>query len=272
MAKLDLYSYDWCNLVFESKNKEYGAFTLRYYSSRRHMIALVIASALFFSLVYSPDIVKDVIKPKKSVDTSIRQLDLINLNKPKENKADEIKQMEEEQHKVLRNTIKFTPPVIKKDEQVKEEQELKTQSEVIDTKAAISTVNYDKGTNDVSAEMPTTDQQISGEGSDDQPFRVVEQQPQFPGGMEALYKYMQTHTNYPPIARRNNISGRVYVQFVVGREGKIKDVKVLKGVDASLDTEAIRMISGMPDWIPGKQNGKAVAVYFVLPVVFILND
>ncbi len=273
MAKIDIYSNQWCEMIFDARNKDYGAYQLRALSSRRHLLSLLVAVSLFIILVSAPIFLKNVINSKRESDTSVRMLDVINMSKPKENKADEIKDIAQQQvQKVLRNTIKFTPPVIKKDEEVKQEQELKTQSEVIDTKAAISTVTYDKGTNDATATMPTADQQISGEGSDDHPFRVVEQQPEFPGGLEALYKYMGKHMEYPASAKRNNISGRVFVQFVVSSNGKIKNVQILKGVDTSLDQEAVRMISNMPDWIPGRQNGKPVSVLFVLPVTFILTD
>jgi len=272
MAKLNIYSNSWCNMIFESRNKDYGAFDLRMASDKRHLLSLVLAAVFFVGMISAPLYLKNVINRHKEKDTSVRMLDVINMAKPKENKADEIKEIAQEQQKVLRNTIKFTPPVIKKDEEVKEEQELKTQNEVIDTKAAIGTVTYDKGTNDAAAEMPQTDQQISGEGDDDQPFRVVEQEPEFPGGMTALYKYLGQNTKYPSSARARNISGKVFVQFVVARDGKIKNVTVLKGVDETLDTEASRVIAGMPNWIPGKQNGKAVAVYFILPVTFILSE
>jgi protein TonB len=273
MAKVDIFSEEWCNMVFVDKNKSYGAFDLRNYSTKGHMIALLISCVVFIGAISSPKYLENVIRRKKDSDQSVRMLEAINMEHPKEKQANEIQEIAKQQAQVLRNTIKFTPPVIKKDDEVKEENELKTQSEVIDTKAAIGSVNYDKGTDDYTAEMPVTDQQIvEEEGSDSKPFRIVEQQPEFPGGMSEMYKYMQRNTQYPPIARRNNISGRVFVQFVVGRDGKIKNVSVIKGVDASLDAEALRMISGMPDWIPGKQNGKAVAVYFVLPVTFILNN
>jgi periplasmic protein TonB len=101
-------------------------------------------------------------------------------------------------------------------------------------------------------------------------FTIVEEMPSFPGGEEALFAYLQKEVKYPPMAKDAGISGVVYLQFVVGPDGKIKDVKVLRGVKG-LDEEAIRVVEKMPTWKPGKQRGKAVPVYFNLPIRFTLR-
>ena len=100
---------------------------------------------------------------------------------------------------------------------------------------------------------------------------VVEQFPSFPGGQGELMRYISSHLKYPPIAEENGIQGRVIVKFVVCANGSIKDVKVAKGVEPSLDAEAVRLISTMPHWIPGKQNGVAVSTYYTVPVIFKLQ-
>ena len=95
--------------------------------------------------------------------------------------------------------------------------------------------------------------------------------PSFPGGLNALFEYLNQNVKYPPIARKNNIQGRVIVQFVVGKNGKIKDVEVVRsGGDPSLDKEAARVIKSMPQWIPGKQRGVPVRVKYTAPVNFKL--
>ena len=106
---------------------------------------------------------------------------------------------------------------------------------------------------------------------DDQIFNVVEQEALFPGGMEALYKFIQDHLNYPSIAREQEIQGRVTVQFVVNKDGSITDVKVLKSPDASLSKEAERVVKLMPRWTAAKQGNKPVRSYFRLPVNFRLQ-
>lgn len=106
----------------------------------------------------------------------------------------------------------------------------------------------------------------------EQAYTVVEEMPEFPGGESALMKYLIKNIKYPPEAREQNIQGKVVVKFIVTRVGKIDSVYVLKPIHASLDEEAIRVIKSMPDWKPGKQNGKAVNVYYSLPINFKLEE
>lgn len=102
-------------------------------------------------------------------------------------------------------------------------------------------------------------------------FQIVEEMPEFTGGPAALLKYLSDKTVYPTIALENGISGRVIVEFVVNRDGSIVDVKIARGVDPSLDKEALRVVNSMPKWKPGKQGGKAVRVKYTLPVMFRLK-
>ncbi|MBR5726068.1 MAG: energy transducer TonB [Muribaculaceae bacterium] len=101
-------------------------------------------------------------------------------------------------------------------------------------------------------------------------FHSVEQMPQFPGGEAALMKYVQSHINYPREAAVNKIQGRVIVQFVIDEIGKVGEVKVVRSVDKDLDKEAIRVVKSLPKFTPGRQNGKAVSVWYTLPVSFQL--
>ena len=96
--------------------------------------------------------------------------------------------------------------------------------------------------------------------------------PEFPGGQSALMKYLSENIRYPVIAQENGIEGRVICSFVVERDGSITDVQVVRGVDPSLDKEAVRVIQSMPKWKPGKQRGKPVRVRFTLPIVFRLQQ
>ena len=109
------------------------------------------------------------------------------------------------------------------------------------------------------------------EEAEEQIFTVVEKNPEFPGGAAALMKYLRDNINYPVIAQENGISGRVICEFVVNRDGTIVDAKVLRGVDPSLDKEALRVVNSMPKWNPGEQRGKPVRVRFTLPVQFKLE-
>ncbi|MBQ9641327.1 MAG: energy transducer TonB [Bacteroidaceae bacterium] len=108
------------------------------------------------------------------------------------------------------------------------------------------------------------------EGDEGEVFEIVEQNPSFPGGMDALTKWLSKNLKYPASAQENNIQGRVLVQFVVNKDGSIVDPKVIRSVDPALDKEALRVVSAMPKWQPGKQRGKTVRVRFTLPVTFRL--
>ncbi len=109
------------------------------------------------------------------------------------------------------------------------------------------------------------------EESAQQIFSVVEKQPEFPGGMSELMKFLAKSIKYPVIAQENGIQGRVVCSFVVNRDGSIVDIQVMRGVDPSLDKEAVRVIGTMPKWKPGEQRGKPVRVRFILPVQFRLQ-
>ena len=103
-------------------------------------------------------------------------------------------------------------------------------------------------------------------------YNVVEDQPEFPGGMQALMKYLKDNIKYPSISRQNNSQGRAYINFIVNTDGAITDVEVMKSTnDVYLDKEAVRVVSGMPKWKPGKQQGKTVRVKYTLPVMFRLQ-
>ena len=103
-------------------------------------------------------------------------------------------------------------------------------------------------------------------------YETVEQMPEFPGGMEALINFLQENVKYPENAVKNNIEGRVFVQFIVDKTGQVCDAKVVRSVNEELDAEAIRVVNSMPNFIPGRQDGKAVSVFFTLPINFKLQS
>ena len=116
------------------------------------------------------------------------------------------------------------------------------------------------------------DEEIEIEEEDDEEFfMVVENMPEFPGGDLGLMKYIQKHVKYPAIAKEYNITGKVYVSFIVDKSGKVTNVKIVRGVDKNLDAEAVRVVKSLPKYKPGKQRGKAVRVMFTIPINFTLN-
>ena len=150
---------------------------------------------------------------------------------------------------------------------------MKSQEELNESKIQVSTTTID-GVNDKNA-VDVADfkehKVIVQEKEVEKPFVSVEQMPQFPGGNSELMKFVSSNLRYPTIAAENGIEGRVIIRFVVGKDGKVSDIKVQRGLDASCDKEAVRVVQAMPPWIPGKQNGRAVPVYFTLPVHFKLQ-
>ncbi len=115
-----------------------------------------------------------------------------------------------------------------------------------------------------------SDEYGDGDGSSEV-FRIVEDMPMFPGGQTALMKWIVDHIEYPTIAAENGIQGKVYIQFVVGKDGNVSMAQVVRGVDPSVDKEALRVINALPKWKPGKQRGKPVRVSFTVPINFQLN-
>ena len=275
MAKIDLTSREWCDLVFEGRNKAYGAFELRQSSPKRHNIAMIIIIVVAVIAFSVPALIRFV-TPEKVEEAMTEVTTLSKLPEAEVKKNEDLKPLSPETPPPppLKSSIKFTAPVIKKDEEVSEEDEIKSQDELAkNDKVAISIADV-KGNDEINgADIADFKEVVRPEAPKEEkevPYQAVEQMPQFPGGDAELMKYIQDHLKYPVIAAENGIQGRVIVRFVVSKTGEIQDVTVLRGVDSSLDKEAVRVIKSMPKWIPGKQNGNNVAVYFTVPVMFKL--
>ena len=159
------------------------------------------------------------------------------------------------------------------DSEVSDEEDIKSQDELAaNSKIAISIADV-KGNDEINGQdIADFKEFVQPEApvEEEKPYQAVEQMPQFPGGEAALLKFINEKIKYPIPAQEAGIQGRVVVRFVVSKTGEIKDVTVLRSVESSLDKEAVRVIQMMPKWIPGKQNGNNVAVYFTVPVVFKL--
>ena len=156
------------------------------------------------------------------------------------------------------------PPVIE------EPQEINVVEEKVETKIDIRTEDDQNKRQEVAYTPPPPPKKV--EEATEEIFVVVEKQPEFPGGLTAMMKFLNDNIRYPIIAQENGIQGRVTCNFVVERDGSITDVQISRGVDPSLDKEAIRVIQSMPKWKPGEQRGKPVRVRFTLPVVFRLQN
>ncbi len=175
----------------------------------------------------------------------------------------------EEEEIIIQTDIQEPPPP-----PPPEVPEVTTVIEVVaDDKEDIKEVNFSAEVTDDTKNIEITPVVVEEEEdeAETQIFTVVENDPEFPGGMEALYKYLAQNIKYPQLARDNGITGKVYVTFVVERDGSIANPKVLRDIGGGCGQEAIRVVKSMPKWTPGKQRGKAVRVQFNLPVNFSLK-
>ncbi|MEE0620382.1 MAG: energy transducer TonB [Prevotella sp.] len=276
MSKIDLISSDWVDLVFEGRNKAYGAYRLRKSTTKRNILAMV-AVVLLLIVAFIILTVKNFVDEQRAKVAMTQVAELTNYKQPEKKAEVKQKKVEVEPERVVervKSSIKFTAPVIKKDEEVKPDEELKTQDELMSTKTAIGTFDV-KGNDDANGEILKAKEVIAEpeppkHEEENKVFDIVEQQPLFPGGPAALMKYLSENTKYPVVAQENGVQGRVTVQFVVEKDGSISDVHVLRGVDPSLDKEAVRVVKSMPRWTPGKQNGITVRVNYRVPVLFRL--
>ena len=284
MAKnVDLTSKEWCDLVFDGRNKEYGAYTLRMETKPRHLKAfiLTIIGALCIGavgVIYMSAV--KYIEEQRLLDQAQQDAVVIDTSAEEEEAEEDVQERYEEPEvqalpEEILNTVKVTELLIAEDEEVRSEDEIKTQDELKETQTAFGQTDFDKGTDDRNVTREHKNEVIVEEKKPEpvkeEVFKAVEQMPTFPGGDAELMKWLRDHIQYPTVAMENNIQGRVVVQFVVTKTGKVGEVKVIRSVDRDLDKEAIRVCKSLPDFIPGRMNGQAVNVWYTLPVQFKLQ-
>ena len=278
MSKIDLISNEWTDLVFEGRNQSYGAYQLRKSTGKRNLWALIIVALAAVLLYLGLQLQRMAEANKKVENTQAVELAKLNTEKKKEAKVEKKEIIRQEPEKVVeqvKSSVKFTAPVIKKDEEVKEEDEIKL-DEVQKSDKAVGAFTVE-GNDEVGGAVLKAKEDIAAPEppkhvvDETKIFTVVEQMPMYPGGDAALMGYLRDNIHYPTVAAENGVQGRVVVGFVVERDGSITDVKVLRSVDPSLDREAMRVVKSMPRWTPGKQNGSAVRVKYQVPVTFRLQ-
>lgn len=277
MSKIDLISNEWTDLVFEGRNQSYGAYKLRKGTAKRNVWALIIVGLAAALLYLGLQLQKMAEANKKVENTQAVELAKLNTEK-KEAKVEKKEIIKQEPEKVVehvKSSVKFTAPIIKKDSEVKEEDEIKL-DEVQKSEKAVGALTVE-GNDEVGGAVLKAKEDIAAPEppkhvvEETKIFTVVEQMPMYPGGDAALMGYLRDNIKYPTVAAENGVQGRVVVGFVVERDGSITDVNILRGVDPSLDREAMRVVKSMPRWNPGKQNGSAVRVKYQVPVSFRLQ-
>lgn len=276
MSKIDLISQQWCDLVFEGRNKSYGAYKLRSQAGRRQRNALV-AVLIFIAVIALIPVILQVTKSDTAAEdnySEVMKMAQLKQEKKEEKKEEkiEVKYQKPIEKVAVKASIQMTAPVIKEDQDVNKEAELKNMEELMNTKAAIAATTYkgDEG-GTVNIDDLKENQTVGGTAGQEietDVFTVAEQMPIFPGGEAALLRYVSEHTKYPSIALEQEIQGVVTIRFVVTPTGAVGDVFVVQGLDPECDREAVRVVKSLPRFTPGKQQGKPVAVWYTLPVRF----
>lgn len=285
MAKdVDLSSKEWRDLVFEGKNKEFGAYTLRAASEKRHTKSIIIVLsvlipglillALFYNGVFGkPD------EEQISISTDV-ELTSFEDTMEEEIEEEETFELPPEPEEIIvpeevANEQQVTAILVTEDENYEEDKQVKNQDEVLDNASMIGQVNVTEGVEDlnktriidqvVAEEKPVEEEKVYN-------MAMVEQQPEFPGGQAAMYKWLSDHMNYPAVAAEEGVQGKVIVEFVVSKTGAVENVRVLRGRHPALDKEAVRVVKAMPNWNPGRNNSQPVKVTYTLPVQFKLQQ
>lgn len=286
MAKdIDLSSKVWCDLVFEGKNKEFGAYQMRLASVSRHTRALVgvlifLAVALIFLILAYNGVFERA--EDEGADASTEQV-ITSLATDEDYEEEEEEQtiIEQEPEEIIQpeeiaNQQQVTEVLIVQDEAFDDTKEVKNTSETLENEAQFGTMDFSEGVNDINktAIKEEVVAEAPAEPVEEKVYTMamVEQKPLFPGGDEAMYKWLGDHLNYPAQASEEGVSGRVVVQFDVSKTGTIENVRVARSRHPALDKEAVRLVKSMPKWQPGRNNGQPVKVTYTLPINFKLQE
>lgn len=262
MAKEKIKAPAFDDIVFELRNKEYGAYRLRKKYTRNVLIALLIGIVIICSAVIGPYLNAKATERTRTVreETQV-EIQMENLDQPAESVAPPPPPPPPPTEAVQQ--AQYVPPVVVDSVKPEEMAQLMTADD-----AATVVVNEDVMAIEIFEEVQ---EEIQEEEPEPEPFVIVEEMPMFPGGDVALLNYIAENTVYPEIAKENNIQGRVIVRFCVTSKGAVNQVSVMKGVDPELDAEAVRVVNTLPTFIPGKQGGKPVPVWFSVPITFTLK-
>jgi protein TonB len=269
-SKLDILKQEWIDVVFSGRNKAYGAYELRKSNPGNTNRALLFG-IIFFVLVISMKTIINMIDgfiPK--ADEKVKISEVILAPPPPEEQKKVPPPPPPEPPKPKTDMVKFPPLVVKPDVEVKEDPP--TQAEL---KVADPGPKDQKG--DPNAEIridePVGNADIKQVTEDENKvFASVENQPEFPGGLSAFGKYLEKNIKYPGVDRENNTQGKVFVSFVVEKDGSLTDISAIRGPSATLKEEAIRVIQKSPKWKPGVQNGRFVRVQYTVPISFTLGS
>jgi len=271
-SKLDIFNPEWLNVVFKGRNQAYGAYELRKENPRNTNKALLIAVAFFVFVLASPTIWNKIQGFIPKSDPKLKVTDVVLLPPPPLDAAKPPPPPPKEPPKPKVDQVRFPPPVVKPDNEVREKDPpTEKQLEVADPGQ-----KEQKGdpNQEVRIDEPVGNADVKNvtEAVDNTVFSAVEINPEYPGGEAQFAKFLQKNIKYPAMAKENNIQGKVYITFVVERDGSLTDIKIVRDPGSGLGDEAERVLKISPHWKPGIQNGKPVRVQYTVPVNFSLGD
>jgi protein TonB len=259
MAKEKITAPAFDDIVFENRNKEYGAYSLRKKYNRNVIIALIIGIVILGTAVIAPYLNAKAAENKAKKAERQVEIKMENLDHPAEQVAPPPPPPPPPPDAVQQ--ARYVPPVVVDSVKPEEVSQLMSADQ-----AQVEVQNAE-----VVEEVAVVAEEVKENVDDAEPFVVVEEMPMFPGGEAALLAYIADHTQYPEVAKENNIQGKVIVRFCVTSKGGVDKVEILKSVDPELDKEAIRVVKTLPAFKPGKQGGKPVPVWYMVPINFTLK-
>jgi len=268
-SKLDILKPEWIDVVFSDRNKAYGAYDLRKQNPKTTNKALIIGVLLFVFIISFQTILNFIegFIPKPTEKVKITNVVLqppppVNQKKPPPPPP--------EPPKPKVDQVKFPPPVVKPDNEVKEQPPTVKELEVADP--GQKNIKGDPNA-EIKIDEPVGNSDVKQVTEEDpnKIFTAVEQEPSFNGGIDKFYKYLQNNIRYPAVAKENNVQGKVFVTFVVEKDGSLTDIKVVRGIGSGCDEEAMRVLRNSPKWKAGIQNGRPVRVQYTMPISFTLQ-
>lgn len=269
VRRIDLYSSEWCDIIFKYKNKSYGAYVLRQSSTYRHTVALLWVIVFVFLILFLPSLVFQLTKPKMDNIIVTQITAFSKLEKPKD-LLQEIKKLKVNIKKDKpvddKSIVKTAAPVIAKDEEVTVKDENNSQK-LFEEKKSEAEKGDDANDKDLIPEQLAPNSKLA----ENITYEIVDSMPEFPGGQIALFQYLTKNIKYPFWAQRYNMQGEVVTEFIVNKDGSISDCRVTKSAYSYLDIEAIRVVRSMPHWKPALKNKKPIRAKCVLPIVFRLQ-
>jgi len=261
---VDLNSEEWCDLIFEDRNKEYGAYYLRKTSNARHLFALsFIMAATIIILLLVKVIHFNRTQQLLDYEYEVKAIELSSLIGLEENHNNQI-QVKPEEKPDVKEIAAFTPPTITQDEI------LQNLTELQETDLASDSTGESASEED-SLLLQRETAKLNQEENDTTAIDEKNRNAQFQDGKTALLRYIYQNIHYPPAALKQRINGRVICSFIVNEDGSLSDITLVQGVYAFLDDEVLRVIGSMPLWKPAMKEGKPIKIKYIMPVVFKLN-